>query len=146
ANGLALDVQRYLAGEAVLAVPPSIGYRVRKFVRRNKRSLATAGVLGVAVLVAVGAVVSGALWAANEAKARLQVESDAKKELEFNLYLRNIPLAQVEATFLNWGGVEKLLRDCPERLRGWEYDYLKRLPDAPLRDSIAPVAGGISAN
>src|SRR5262249_45124020 len=29
ANGFAMDVQRYLAGEAVLAVPPSAGYRLR---------------------------------------------------------------------------------------------------------------------
>src|SRR5262245_17360041 len=35
ANGLALDVQRYLAGEPVLACPPSAPYRFRKFVRRN---------------------------------------------------------------------------------------------------------------
>src|SRR3984893_7970915 len=36
ANGFAADVQRYLAGEAVQAVPPSAGYRMRKFARRNK--------------------------------------------------------------------------------------------------------------
>src|SRR5262249_1189515 len=36
ANGFALDVQRYLADEPVLACPPSVGYRLRKFVRRNK--------------------------------------------------------------------------------------------------------------
>src|SRR5687768_16635277 len=36
ANGFALDVQRYLADEAVQACPPSAGYRLRKFVRRNK--------------------------------------------------------------------------------------------------------------
>src|SRR5262245_8512832 len=36
ANGFAMDVQRYLADEPVLACPPSAGYRLRKFVRRNK--------------------------------------------------------------------------------------------------------------
>src|SRR5262245_9384055 len=35
ANGFAMDVQRYLADEAVLACPPSARYRLRKFVRRN---------------------------------------------------------------------------------------------------------------
>ena len=35
------------------------------------------------------------LWAADQ---RVQTELDAKRKLEFNLYLRNIPLAQVEAT------------------------------------------------
>src|SRR5262249_40350899 len=34
ANGLALDIQRYLADEPVQAGPPSASYRLRKFVRR----------------------------------------------------------------------------------------------------------------
>src|SRR5262249_3112327 len=36
ANGLAMDIHRYLADEPVQACPPSAGYRLRKFVRRNK--------------------------------------------------------------------------------------------------------------
>jgi serine/threonine protein kinase len=42
ANGFAMDVQRYLADEAVLACPPSAGYRLRKFARRHRRVLAAA--------------------------------------------------------------------------------------------------------
>src|SRR5262249_59941702 len=42
ANGFAMDVQRYLADEPVLACPPSVGYRLRKVARRNKAVLATA--------------------------------------------------------------------------------------------------------
>ena len=36
ANGFAADIQRYLAGEQVQAVPPSLGYRLRKAYRRNR--------------------------------------------------------------------------------------------------------------
>ena len=36
ANGLAQDLQRYLADEPVLASPPSARYRMRKFVRKHK--------------------------------------------------------------------------------------------------------------
>ena len=36
ANGLAMDVQRYLDDEPVLARPPSQWYRLQKLVRRNK--------------------------------------------------------------------------------------------------------------
>ena len=36
ANGLALDLRRYLADEPVLACPPSAGYRLKKFLRRNQ--------------------------------------------------------------------------------------------------------------
>src|SRR3954454_20440188 len=42
ANSFAMDVQRYLADEAVLACPPSVGYRFRKFARRNKSGLSIA--------------------------------------------------------------------------------------------------------
>jgi serine/threonine protein kinase len=54
ANGFARDVQRYLADEPVLACPPSAGYRLRKFARRNK------GVLTVAAGVFLAATVMAA--------------------------------------------------------------------------------------
>jgi serine/threonine protein kinase len=55
ANGLARDVERHLANEAVEACPPSAGYRLRKFVRRHKGRLAAA--LAVPVLLLAAAVV-----------------------------------------------------------------------------------------
>ncbi len=36
ANGFALDIDRYLAGEPVLAHPPSASYRIKKMLRRNR--------------------------------------------------------------------------------------------------------------
>jgi serine/threonine protein kinase len=45
ANGFAMDVQRYLADEPVLACPPSAGYRLRKFARRNKSGMAVAALV-----------------------------------------------------------------------------------------------------
>jgi serine/threonine protein kinase/Flp pilus assembly protein TadD len=54
ANGFAQDVQRYLADEAVQACPPSVGYRFRKFARRNKRMLVTATLLGAMLLILAG--------------------------------------------------------------------------------------------
>ena len=64
ANGLAMDIRRYLAGEAVLAAPPSAVYRFRKFVRRNKATV-TAGV-AVAIALLIGVV--GFAWQANIAQ------------------------------------------------------------------------------
>jgi WD40 repeat protein/serine/threonine protein kinase len=51
ANGFAMDVQRYLADEAVLACPPSVAYRLRAFARRNKRVLATVVVIALALIL-----------------------------------------------------------------------------------------------
>ena len=45
ANGLALDVGRYLRDEPVLAGPPSAVYRMRKFAKRHRVALAFAAVL-----------------------------------------------------------------------------------------------------
>src|SRR5947209_18597922 len=66
AHGFGADVQRYLAGEPVQAHPPSAGYWVRKFVRRNRgRVLATAA-LTVSLLAGAGAVVAVEAKAARE--------------------------------------------------------------------------------
>src|SRR5207248_1237008 len=56
ANGLAMDVQRFLAVEPVQARPPSRFYLFQKLVRRNKGAFAAG--LGIAVALAAGLVVS----------------------------------------------------------------------------------------
>src|SRR5215471_12217673 len=53
ANGLAMDVQRYLADEPVEACPPSVGYRLRKLARRNRAALATMVLVAAAMLTTV---------------------------------------------------------------------------------------------
>jgi signal transduction histidine kinase len=53
ASAFAADVLNYLADEPVLACPPSVGYRLRKFARRNKAALATATIGSFVVLLAV---------------------------------------------------------------------------------------------
>jgi hypothetical protein len=73
ASALAADVERYLADEPVEAGPPSAAYRMRKFVRRNRRLLAT-GVVVATVLVAATAV---SIWQAVQARVvQRQAEAD----------------------------------------------------------------------
>ncbi len=55
ANGLALDIQRYLANEAISARPPSKLYKLQKAVLRNKVLFASVGV--IALLLVVGLIV-----------------------------------------------------------------------------------------
>ena len=50
ANALARDVQRYLNGDAVEACPPSVGYRVGKFLKRNKGPVLAASVVLLALV------------------------------------------------------------------------------------------------
>jgi tetratricopeptide (TPR) repeat protein len=61
-----MDVRRYLADEPVQACPPSVGYRLRKFTRRNKQALAVAAVLVTGFAVLVG----GYGWVAYDRAAR----------------------------------------------------------------------------
>jgi serine/threonine protein kinase len=87
ANGLALDVQRYLADEAVHACPPSIAYRVRKFARRN-RGPVLAGVV-IFLLLAAGVIGTslGLLQALKEAgkkETALQAETIQRQRAEAN--------------------------------------------------------------
>src|SRR5438876_458554 len=113
AKDFAVDVQRYLNDEPVQACPPSARYRFKKFARRNKRALATAALLGVMALVAVGAVAASALWAAVQANARLAEEVATKKKLERTLYYMHIALAERELSDKNWGRAAELLEECP---------------------------------
>jgi serine/threonine protein kinase/tetratricopeptide (TPR) repeat protein len=64
ADALALDVQRHLDGDAVEAGPPSVSYRLRKFVRKHRAALATATAFAL-LLVAATAV---SAWQAVRAK------------------------------------------------------------------------------
>jgi serine/threonine protein kinase len=64
ANSFADDIRRYLVGEAVLAHPPSLPYKLKKLLRRHKGvSLATAAV--AAVMIVATAV---SAWLAREAQ------------------------------------------------------------------------------
>ena len=101
ANSFAADVQRYLSGEQVQAVPPSLGYRLRKVYRKNRTMLTTAAAF--AGLLIVAAVVSGLL--ALEAKRAGAVAEEKKIEAEANAKeaADNATLARQEA----WAHVQK---------------------------------------
>ena len=54
ANGLALDIHRYIESEPVLARPPSRRYRFKKLVLRNKIVFAASGAVALALLIGLG--------------------------------------------------------------------------------------------
>jgi serine/threonine protein kinase len=58
ANGLARDIQRYLADEVVEARPPSTPYRLKKFVRKHRGQVLAASLVLLALLGGLGAVVT----------------------------------------------------------------------------------------
>ncbi len=84
ANAFAADVRRYLEGEAVQAHPPGAGYRLGKFVRRNRgRVVAAALVLLALVAGVVGTsigLVRATRAAASERAAKLRESERAEGE------------------------------------------------------------------
>jgi serine/threonine protein kinase len=81
ANALALDVQRYLDDEPVLARPPSRFYRLKKLVRRNL-ALFAAGALAVLALTASTIVSTWLLVREREASQRATSAEQQKSSLQ----------------------------------------------------------------
>jgi len=72
-NGLARDIERFLADEVVEARPPSASYRLKKLVRRHKGQVIAASL----VLFALLAGIAGTTWGLIEAKSQ---EREAKRQ------------------------------------------------------------------
>src|SRR5262245_36923623 len=148
ANAFAADVQRYLAGEPVLAVPPSAGYRLRKFVRRHRVGVLTA--LGFAMLLLAGAGVS--TWQAvvatqaereastqrdraSEAERQAVAERDAARaeglataradDLAYRLGVNEFVLAAAAYDKGDASLAAEHLSNVPPRQRNWEWHFLK---------------------
>src|SRR5262249_25919981 len=79
ASAFAADVQRYLNDEPVLACPPSVSYRVRKFVRRNKGPVLAASIIVGLLIVGILGTTTGWLWAL-DAEQEAVTQSNQKTE------------------------------------------------------------------
>jgi serine/threonine protein kinase/tetratricopeptide (TPR) repeat protein len=131
ANGFALDVQRYLAGEPVLAAPPSARYRLRKLVRRHRGSVIAASLVLCTLLAGIIGTTWGLLAARQardreaaradgERKAKEQAQEEKKKAIAF----RNQALDALRAT--TGIDVEKLL-GAKKELSSNEKAYLEAI-------------------
>lgn len=88
ASAMAADLERFLRCEPVLAGPPSLTYRLRKFTRRNQKSLLASAALATMVLVTMAIIVR----MQNAAFAQGKVESLMSAEIS------NVPaiLSEIE--------------------------------------------------
>ncbi|MBC8105461.1 MAG: serine/threonine protein kinase [Anaerolineae bacterium] len=114
ANGLAMDVKRYLSGEAVVAAPPSTVYRMRKFVRRNKAVVGSASAVAAALLIGLIAFAWQAKIARTQRDRAIVAEAETKKradELKEVSEFQAKMLSQIDPTN---AGIE-LMRDIRER-------------------------------
>ncbi len=80
ANGLAMDIQRFLSNEPIVARPPSATYRMSRFARRH-RTAAAASVLVLASLVTGLAVAGVQLVRARRAEAVARQEAETARQV-----------------------------------------------------------------
>ncbi len=78
-GSFAEDVERYLQGDAVLAPPPTLNYRLKKFASRNRGAVMTAAVTAAALLAGT-AIASWQAVVATRAKSKALTAAEAAKE------------------------------------------------------------------
>ena len=82
ANDFAADIQRYLAGEPVVAAPPSAVYRLGKLVRRHRGVVVAGSAVGVALLVGAIAFAWQARVASGQRDRAVTAEAEARRRAD----------------------------------------------------------------
>jgi serine/threonine protein kinase/tetratricopeptide (TPR) repeat protein len=127
ANGLARDIQRYLADELVEARPPSTGYRLRKFGRKNRAALTTAVAIAV-LLVAGSAVATWQAVRATRAEAQSRLDRDRAEESfrQARAAVDDYFTEVSESKLLNVPGLQPLRKDLLERALKYYQSFIEQ--------------------
>ena len=99
-SGFSADINRYLGNEPVTARPPSLNYRVRKFVRKHRYGVAVAVAFLIALLLGLGGTITGLIQARSAtilAEKRLDEAEEARKKERQAKELALVRLSQVAA-------------------------------------------------
>ena len=80
ASEFAADLERHLANQPVLAGPPSVRYRARKFVRRHRLGMSFAAVVALAIVAGLAGTTYGMIRAMR-AERRATLEADTVREV-----------------------------------------------------------------
>jgi WD40 repeat protein/serine/threonine protein kinase len=141
AQELADDLRRFLEDKPIKAKRPSLRQRAVKWARRHK-TVVRAGMIMLVLSTAVSGVNAALIWRAYQ---NLWWTNQALRQ---TLYIQTIDLADREWSANNLGRLDELLNACSADLRGWEWNYLKRQPQAenipPLRHSAAVISAVFS--
>jgi WD40 repeat protein/predicted Ser/Thr protein kinase len=133
AGAMAADIRQYLTGQPVAARPASIFYQFRKFTSRNKA--AVGGVAAAFVALLVGLTLSLTFGWREATQRRL---ADEQRQLATRqAYQARLAAAAAAMRDFQTEEADRHLREAPENLRGWEWEYLH----AQLDDSLSVVRG-----
>jgi WD40 repeat protein len=131
---LATDLERWLRGEPIAVRRAGLIERAVKWVRRRPAAAALAAVSTLAAVLlvvgpAVGFVVVGAAYQ-SERDARADLDRSYRHE-QLSSYHTKVAFAGREQQAGRWENADRLLDECPDELRRWEWHYLKRLCRVP---------------
>jgi serine/threonine protein kinase len=73
ASEFSSDIQRYMKGEPVIAGPPSVSYKFRKFVLRHRLGVIATGLIAAALVVGLSLATAGFVQARREANRSQQI-------------------------------------------------------------------------
>ena len=121
ASEFAADVVRHLRDEPVVASPPDLRYRVRKFTRRHKGPIAAAMAVFTAMLI--GLIVSSVLY--------LQSERERTAAMRMN-YVANVAAADMALRLADVPTARNRLLRTDRPMRGFEWGLLWRRSDPSL--------------
>lgn len=143
ASEFAADLERWLAGEPVMAGPPGIRYRTRAFVRRNATAVAVAALLVATLLFGLLGTTVGLLRArdaeSNERMLRAIAESEAARAAR-GAYAAQIAAAGAALVVEDAEAAKRVLDSTDPALRGWEWRWLQGRADQSER--TLPVGAG----
>ncbi|HMN97212.1 MAG TPA: protein kinase [Phycisphaerales bacterium] len=138
---LAADIERHLAGDAVTAAPPSIGYRIRTIARRHRAAAVAGSVVLSVLLLGMAGTAAGLFTAARRAdgERRARLEALAQRDLaerarddaiaarldaERAVHGANVRGAQTALASAHLPAARSLLARCPESERHFEWRWL----------------------
>jgi eukaryotic-like serine/threonine-protein kinase len=138
ANGLAMDIQSFLANEAISARPPSKLYRLQKLVLRNKILYAGVGVIALLLIVSLIAV---SISLAKERRSRREAEAASTKSQQVTKFLEE--MLQGVGPSVALGEDTKLLRRILDQTVGRVGKEMADQPEveAELRNIIGGLYG-----
>jgi WD40 repeat protein/serine/threonine protein kinase len=149
AQELAEDLERWLAGEPILARRSGLGERLVKWAKRRPALAA----LSLTTLVLALAGLAGVFWqwrraeselalktqalTAKEAERKakedaLEAETKQRRQVELNLHNYRVLVAERRWRDSQITQAESVLLECAPELRSWDWLYLRRLCHAEL--------------
>jgi serine/threonine protein kinase/WD40 repeat protein len=143
------EIDRFLSGQPVDAVPPSRLYLAGKYIRRHRRTAVAAALVLTALLMGLIGTTAGLIDATHQRRIA-QAEADRAE--------RQTYVAQMQLAWSSLGDkpgkTAAFLEDAPEEHRGWEWAAINArldlstksidLPGLPLSGPNGPTQFGIA--